>query len=66
MKGYSHHQDVALALCRKKYGTCPFGCTKDGAPNCHANVTGILDRQCEPGKLTEAQAQADERKSQEG
>lgn len=46
---YSFHQDRALALCRKEYGTCPFGCAKDGAINCNWHVT---EGHCEPGRKT--------------
>jgi hypothetical protein len=54
-KFFSWHQDVALELCIKEYGHCPFGCNKDGAPNCDANVRSIglvAPRQCEPGRRT--------------
>lgn len=56
IKHLSHHQDIALALCIERFGVCPFGCGKDGAPNCHANVTGWAGQQCEPGRLTQARA----------
>jgi hypothetical protein len=64
-KYYSFHQDFALALCREKYGTCPRGCAKDGAPNCNANVMGLefygyAPWQCEPGKLTAERAREHE------
>lgn len=58
---FSHHQDIALALCIERFGTCPFGCGKDGAPNCHVNVTGFDRRQCIPGRLTQAEADDYER-----
>ena len=57
--GFSIHQDLALALCIEKYGTCPYGCVKDGAPNCDAHVRNIglaEGAQCEPGKLTASAA----------
>jgi hypothetical protein len=53
---FSHHQKIALDLCIKEYGICPYGCSKDGAPNCAANVGGTLGRQCEPGKRTRVEA----------
>jgi hypothetical protein len=52
-KHFSRHQDIALTICIRDHGTCPFGCGKDGAPNCHANVTGYGDRQCAPGRRAE-------------
>ncbi len=64
--GFSFHQDFALTLCIKEYGTCPYGCSKTGAPNCHAIVNGIFagweGNQCEPGRRT--QQQADEYEAQ--
>lgn len=45
----SYHQDLAVALCVRSYGACPFGCAKDGAHNCQAWV--VLSR-CEPGRKT--------------
>lgn len=52
--GFSIHQDLALALCIEKFGACPFGCVKNGAPNCDANVRGLVEgrQPCEPGRLT--------------
>ena len=47
--GYTHHHDAALKLCQVMFGVCPFGCAKDGAPNCAWHV-GRLD--CEPAKMT--------------
>jgi hypothetical protein len=55
---FSHHQKIALDLCIEKYGICPYGCAKDGAPNCAANVAGYNGRQCEPGKRTQQAARA--------
>jgi len=57
--GFSIHQDLALALCIAKFGTCPYGCAKDGAPNCdaHARNIGLAEgAQCEPGKQTYSRA----------
>ncbi len=56
--GFSFHQDRALDLCKAQFGPCPFGCAKDGAPNCDTNVRGASvpgypARQCEPGRLTQ-------------
>jgi hypothetical protein len=55
--GWSKRHDRALELCRSQYGTCPFGCGKDGAPNCYAHVVGSSGGenygQCEPGRVTE-------------
>lgn len=45
--GFSFEHDQALDLCIAEYPACPFGCTKDGAPNCYANV---MERRCEPGR----------------
>lgn len=45
----SFYQDEALALCVEAYGVCPFGCVKDGAPNCNYNVRELL---CEPARVT--------------
>ena len=56
IKTGSIHQDLALALCQREYGACPFGCGKDGAPNCHANVVGYGGVQCEPGRRTAQEA----------
>lgn len=47
--GYSHRHDAALTLCIAEYGTCPFGCAKDGAPNC---VYHVQRRECDPAKVT--------------
>ena len=33
--------------CNMQYGICPFGCGKDGGPNCHQN---IKDLACPPAK----------------
>lgn len=46
---FSWHQDLALAACQARHPVCPFGCVKDGAPNCDFNVR-TLD--CEPGRET--------------
>ena len=52
--GFSAHHDRALSLCRQAFGLCPFGCAKDGAPNCDAHVRGIANvPQCEPGRVTD-------------
>lgn len=45
--GFSLQHDRALDLCKSSYPTCPFGCAKDGAPNCAHNVH---EARCEPGK----------------
>ncbi|MBK8113235.1 MAG: hypothetical protein IPK44_01300 [Candidatus Accumulibacter sp.] len=47
--GYSHRHDAALTLCIAEYGTCPFGCSKNGAPNCEWNVA--MNR-CDPARET--------------
>lgn len=52
--GFSIYQDLALALCVKEFGACPYGCAKDGAPHCDGHVRAIppfQDQQCKPGKL---------------
>lgn len=62
--GLSIHQDIALAFCIEKVGTCPYGCVKDGASNCDAHVRNIglaEGAQCEPGRLTAAAAAEAER-----
>jgi hypothetical protein len=44
---------AALSLCRREYGTCPFGCAKDGAPNCATHILGTITGgrpECEPGR----------------
>ncbi len=51
--GWSVQHDRALDLCIASYGTCPFGCGKNGAPNCYAIAVGIVT-QCEPGKRAAA------------
>ena len=48
---YSWHQDAALDWCIARYGTCPFGCAKDGALNCQRHVAW---GECEPGRRTMA------------
>lgn len=45
--GFGSAHDAALDLCRAEHGTCPFGCAKDGAPNCAYHV---LRCECEPAK----------------
>ena len=45
--GHTPRHDAALALCIAHYATCPFGCAKDGAPNCAWHV-GRLD--CGPAQ----------------
>ena len=50
---HSVHQKIALTICIRDYGSCPFGCGKDGDPNCFANVTGYDGIQCEPGRRAE-------------
>lgn len=40
-------EEQALTLCIAEYGTCPFGCAKDGAPNCGVHVRA---GECEPGR----------------
>lgn len=47
--GYSFRHDAALNLCIAEYPTCPFGCSKDGAPNCEWNVAS---NRCEPAQRT--------------
>lgn len=49
--GYSLHHDAALTLCQEKFRACPFGCVKDGAPNCAWHVAQL---DCEPARITEA------------
>jgi len=51
--GFSFHHDLALKLCIAEYPTCPFGCGKDGAPNCANNVR---QNRCEPAKRTHVEA----------
>ena len=64
--GFSIHQDMALDLCRREHGMCPYGSIKDGSPNCNARVRGTVStlyyderEQCEPGKQTQAAAEAE-------
>ena len=33
--------------CAKEYPSCPFGCAKDGGPNCHQNIKDVA---CPPAK----------------
>lgn len=47
--GYSLRHDRALDLCIAKFPSCPFGCAKNGAPNCDWNVAA---NRCEPAKQT--------------
>lgn len=47
--GWSARHDRALRQCIAKHGTCPFGCVKDGAPNCFANVS---EGRCAPAQET--------------
>lgn len=60
--GMSWHQDFALELCRSSMSTCPFGCTKDGAPNCHYHVIAL---ECEYSRQTQSQADEKWRSVQE-
>lgn len=46
--GFSARHDAVLDHCRASFGTCPFGCAKDGAPNCYRN--SVLEQRCEPGR----------------
>jgi hypothetical protein len=39
--------EVVQGLCRSHYPVCPFGCGKDGGPNCRQN---IIDVACQPAK----------------
>jgi len=60
--GFSAYHDQVLDLCRAKYGPCPFGCVKDGAPNCFSNVSNL---DCPPSRaitFTEKEEKNDERK----
>ncbi len=37
--------------CNMQYGVCPFGCGKDGGPNCHQNIRDLgRHRQVKPGR----------------
>ena len=47
--GYSSHHDAALTWCIENRGQCPFGCDKEGAPNCAYNVS-IL--RCDAARAT--------------
>ncbi len=51
--GFGWHHEAALTLCQQDYHACPFGCTKDGAPNCAVNVSEL---RCEPARQTLEQA----------
>ena len=46
--GYSFEHDAALNLCRSRREPCPFGCVKDGAPNCWYHFT---QAECEPAQI---------------
>jgi hypothetical protein len=51
--GFSQRHDAALDACITSGKPCPFGCVKDGAPNCNAHVIGHYGiEQCEFGRLT--------------
>lgn len=43
--GWTARHDAALNLCVARFSTCPFGCAKDGAPNCAYHVQLV---ECEP------------------
>ncbi len=36
-----------IKICTEDYGTCPFGCGKDGGPNCRQNIRDVA---CAPSK----------------
>src|SRR3990172_7008619 len=51
--GYSQRHDAALDACITSGKPCPFGCVKNGAPNCYAHVVGHYGiEQCDFGGLT--------------
>lgn len=47
VRTFSRIQDRALAICWETQQSCPLGCTRDGAPNCHYYVS---QGQCAPGR----------------
>lgn len=47
--GFTKRHDRALDWCITHYGRCPFGCAKDGAPNCFHNVA---NNECQPAQMT--------------
>lgn len=48
---YSIHireqDEEVLDACIARYPRCPFGCAKDGAPNCGANIQNL---RCDPAR----------------
>lgn len=45
--GYTLRHDTVLDWCIANSGACPFGCAKDGAPNC---VYHVQRRECDPAR----------------
>jgi hypothetical protein len=43
--GHSLLHDRAVEICAQSHTVCPFGCARDGGPNCAYNVEG---RGCDP------------------
>lgn len=52
--GFSAHHDRALTLCRQSFGSCPFGCAKDGNKTCATIAQGDSKTlsPCKPGRIS--------------